>query len=911
VTLGAPSLRAEVRRGAGIRIFVSSTFRDMQAERDALVDRVFPELRRRAEQRGVGLREVDLRWGVTAEEAEADEVLPICLAEIDACRPFFIAILGKRYGWIDPKAPALLKDRFARLAPYGDRSITEIEIRHGALNPPDNCEAASALFYVLCDEGPDDAQDPDRRRLELLKREIAHHGFKLQAYSTPQELAAHVLRDLAPLIELHLPPAEELPEVAAQRAFKTLHRVDAPAREDDLRRILRRKWFRRRILLEGPHGSGKSALLVALDRRQAGKHGPSGSIFISLSAAGGDWVNAFRAARGAEPGGPSREHVFRGFGELCRRHRGAIIIDDLDVSVAAPFDSAITWLPEPGPHAWLIVSTRSADLAKTLAGRGFSRLGLAPLAKASRRIMLRRGLAEYGKALSEPLERRIVDQPKTGDPMYLRIILEELRRFGYHETLDSQVERLLRADSAEALLGQVLARLDEADGACRPPPGETLACRALATLLSARQGVSEQTLLEAVADGSGPVPQLQWSPIRLALRAYLLDNKGILSVAAEALRQAAIRRYGLDRARLGAARRRLIETLWPSRSTPLGASELPWLILMEEDWDRARALLNDVEWLEAAWSANTLEIKRFASDAVAAGLRPNPTAHVERFLSGEHGRAKGALAALDVLAAIGDPGSAASLSRSLQAALVGADRRLAIEIEIEALERTGAYKDALDRLLDMRAMIPSDSQPEIRISLTERAAKLGAELNQLDMAEALLREALQQTERLDSPFLLMRVQGDLGQILLRKGSYRAALPLLEAQTRMARRLRDWPLLAAGLGNLGIADRAQGKLDQAEKRLREAAVMFGLSADNAGRARCLCALSQCMLDRQDYDEAGCLLDKAFSLAEKAEAWRLCADIRRQHFHLLDSLGLGDGALAQDYLRRASELARRRG
>ncbi len=36
-----------------IRVFVSSTFRDMQAERDELVLRVFPQLRRLCEERGV------------------------------------------------------------------------------------------------------------------------------------------------------------------------------------------------------------------------------------------------------------------------------------------------------------------------------------------------------------------------------------------------------------------------------------------------------------------------------------------------------------------------------------------------------------------------------------------------------------------------------------------------------------------------------------------------------------------------------------------------------------------------------------------------------------------------------------------------------------------------------------------
>ena len=48
-----------------IRVFVSSTFRDMQAERDELVKFIFPQLRRLCEQRGVTWGEVDLRWGIT------------------------------------------------------------------------------------------------------------------------------------------------------------------------------------------------------------------------------------------------------------------------------------------------------------------------------------------------------------------------------------------------------------------------------------------------------------------------------------------------------------------------------------------------------------------------------------------------------------------------------------------------------------------------------------------------------------------------------------------------------------------------------------------------------------------------------------------------------------------------------
>lgn len=44
-----------------VRVFVSSTFRDMHAERDELVKFVFPELRRRCRERAVEFVEVDLR----------------------------------------------------------------------------------------------------------------------------------------------------------------------------------------------------------------------------------------------------------------------------------------------------------------------------------------------------------------------------------------------------------------------------------------------------------------------------------------------------------------------------------------------------------------------------------------------------------------------------------------------------------------------------------------------------------------------------------------------------------------------------------------------------------------------------------------------------------------------------------
>jgi hypothetical protein len=65
-------------RQRNIRVFISSTFRDMQEEREELVKQIFPRRRRLCESRGVTWGEVDLRWGVPDEAKAEGKVLPLC-----------------------------------------------------------------------------------------------------------------------------------------------------------------------------------------------------------------------------------------------------------------------------------------------------------------------------------------------------------------------------------------------------------------------------------------------------------------------------------------------------------------------------------------------------------------------------------------------------------------------------------------------------------------------------------------------------------------------------------------------------------------------------------------------------------------------------------------------------------------
>ena len=90
--------------GRALRVFVSSTFRDQRLEREELLKRVFPLLRRLCEQRGAVWSEIDLRWGIPEESVLRGEVVPLCLQELRRCN-VFIAILAERYGWVPGRLP--------------------------------------------------------------------------------------------------------------------------------------------------------------------------------------------------------------------------------------------------------------------------------------------------------------------------------------------------------------------------------------------------------------------------------------------------------------------------------------------------------------------------------------------------------------------------------------------------------------------------------------------------------------------------------------------------------------------------------------------------------------------------------------------------------------------------------------
>jgi len=310
-----------------VRIFISSTFRDMHAERDHLVKVVFPELRERCTKRQMHLIDIDLRWGVTEEEAESGKVLEIILDEIKRSRPFFIGILGERYGSIPDNIPEDAEFAHPWLRDYPDHSLIALEIVHGVLR---NQELAKYSFFYFRDpqfisKMPDNMRGdyiPENsgaaQKLVALKDEIRSSNRPImENYPCRWDDSKKSLVDLdvfgqQVLEDLWTAISEEYPEDAPESDPLAIERQMHEAFAEDrshlhIGRINEASLLTKHvsgtdrqpivpIIITGESGSGKSAFLATWYRQYVSEH-PDDFVLAYFIGASPDSTDHLRLLR--------------------------------------------------------------------------------------------------------------------------------------------------------------------------------------------------------------------------------------------------------------------------------------------------------------------------------------------------------------------------------------------------------------------------------------------------------------------------------------------------------------------------------------------------------------------------------------------------------------------------------------
>ena len=521
-----------------IRVFISSTFRDMQDERDYLMKRTFPKLRKLAAERDVTLTELDLRWGITEEEAKSGKVVEICLREIENCIPFFIGIIGNRYGWVPEKGDlgGNITERFTDVKSYLDHhlSVTEMEMQFGVLRREDDMHA---YFYIK--EEKEDADNPEM--LERLKNAVKASRYPSSTYSSPEHLASQVEEAFTALLD-RLFPVGNLSELEKQRIGQRsfMNQLCQNYIRDDMNfQVLdewAQDWERHQMVVTGASGLGKSALIANWVKEMLQDKHRDYNIIYHFTGNGGSesdyetiltaLINEIRDVYGFVQ---EQEEVYEDKADeldsLVQKVDEAggkplvIVIDAINQVEDTDDAKELEWLPYLGEKVKILFTTLEADRTMAvLRERECEVFTLQPLDNERRTNLVVSYLSQFSKKLTNQQVYRIVSDTQCENTLVLRTVMEELINFGIFEQLDEKIEFYLHAESIESFYQSFLQSFESEFG-------EEFVKHVLSLISVSRNGLTEDEILDilnARAETGHPlVSQLQWSQFYCAFSAHV------------------------------------------------------------------------------------------------------------------------------------------------------------------------------------------------------------------------------------------------------------------------------------------------------------------------------------------------------------------------------------------------------
>lgn len=471
-------------------VFISSTFADMQSERDALRSVVFPDLEARFRTRCQHLEWIDLRIGASPgprSDPSAREalILKVCFDEVRRSRPFLIALIGDRYGSVPPAqgiehaaAEAGLREDVS------GRSLTDLEIAFSAFGTPDQDQRSIFLLRrplpydkmgaeagIYSDKHANDSATVSRaERLVALKgRIVANCTDRVLWYDASwNEVERQVVLDKGwgqtvadfvwriattghPQLSASTQTWEQA-ERAALEEFIEVSRRDFRGRAELLTGL-------RAFLLDETHtscsgrclvanpGIGKSTLFSELATslaeepvlvlRHSASASPRGaSVDAMLARWSGEIAAALNIANPLEDSSQKsnvEETFVRLLGRAAANQRVILLCDALDKFEATPRGRHLTWLPKLWPtNVRWFSTTRPGPWADTLRRRlRFEVDELPPLTESEARVLVEAVYTRYHRKPDDQLISVLLVHSRNapsslGNPLWLTMAAEDL-----------------------------------------------------------------------------------------------------------------------------------------------------------------------------------------------------------------------------------------------------------------------------------------------------------------------------------------------------------------------------------------------------------------------------------------------------------------------------------------------------
>ncbi|BBM81740.1 DUF4062 domain-containing protein [Candidatus Uabimicrobium amorphum] len=432
-----------------LKLFISSTFVDLELERDELTQQ-FRKLKAQLIERHLSFMTYDLRW---RQKHQRDSIVKWCIEMVERCE-FFVGILGSRYGW-RPEKDAWGNNNDSNI------SVTEMEIRHALQNID-----RQKRFFCILERDIDDAKD--RASMLALKKDLKAQGEDVFEFSDTKTMLTFIVDKVQKQIDEHYPEVVINKDEENTREVLIENFIDEKlqgfvGREDFATKIWNFAHNRNQknyLVVHAIAGTGKSAAMAQFYKRwKQEKDVPILRYFFSVDNSARQFVASIvdqlhhHGLLEETPKTDPLELRFQMRSTLENlSQKILIVIDAIDEVEEAHKD--LSWLPNNLPqNINVIISTRPVstfdivrDYIKT------QTIELPPLSTKEIALIIDSYTKKHQIDISTE-DAQLLQTRADGNPLYLKVALEEIVSSG------SGVGQL--ATSIDALFEQIIQRLSD------------------------------------------------------------------------------------------------------------------------------------------------------------------------------------------------------------------------------------------------------------------------------------------------------------------------------------------------------------------------------------------------------------------------------------------------------------------
>lgn len=583
-----------------LKVFLSSTFKDLELTRDRLAN-IFETIERTILKRSLTIRPYDLRW----RDRHSDEpIVEWCIRMVRQC-DYFIGILGNRYGWRPPYR-ADGKENIINI------SMTEMEIKEALATIP----RENRFFCFTSFQDIEDENEEDIKAMEKLKEFLRSRKETIFECESLEQLVECIEQKFSATIDNQFPPdvivtAEQLSRLEALEEFIDEKLKGFVGRQQDIEELCSFATSEERanyLLVNAVAGTGKSALMGKFMRHiDKEKSIVRIAHFLSIDGAAREvkeillsLVDQLHSNQiiTAEPEGEIKslrnqlQEALESYGKPL-----LLIIDGIDE--VEEDGRSLFWLPRNlPPNIRVVVTTRPVDTLEILSTYPFAQQKhLQVLQERDIVQIIDNYMQQYELQYNEQ-DREILQKNCAGNPLYLKVGLDELRASG------TSVAQL--AITVDALFHQILNRLEEKYQQKFDHTGITISAKDffekyLGFIAAGRAGVLEKELQDILSIGDDLL-----LPISKSLSNFIIVRSGFLNFFHPEFERTIKARIGKQKMR---TMHEELATYFSDKGLDYVRSldELPYQLQWSEQYTQLLKLLTSITFLQGKGQRNLIQ----------------------------------------------------------------------------------------------------------------------------------------------------------------------------------------------------------------------------------------------------------------------------------------------------------------